>query len=580
MKPFLKLSLKRRLIGGFLLCALLTGLSGGSGIYSLKQIMGRMTRNTVVVHENIDNQYRQIKHLMPVRAILTDITNAHDLETLKRIDGAFQELMQSTPESKNEPNEIFNKTMNLFQHKHDQVKALDTLGNMIRKNVELLDNISQLVAHSVDQSEEEAVNIIEKNLKEIKHEFVTLVTREGNSISNEDGVQALFKNSGMNAKMDDLVMSSEMSVSSVIAALLIQSNSNKQLAIIKTIYTMDDHSELDEAEKQIEFIQRRINSDMVELPENETTEQISKRHLLFKAGLKDIIRQKHLEIEASKDLKMVTAEILKDMRRVEESLLEDGQKMKHDVADTMASSARVIGKWQYTQLALVVVSILIAVFIGGIVARSINRPIDRIVTMLKDIAAGGGDLTMRLDQTKQDEMGEMAQWFNQFIMKIQGIIQGIVSDSGTLSTSSANLSELFAHINREIRRFDEHSGKILSQSKKMNLDIAAIDEAISRISNDINAVTRASQEMIVTIKDIAESTKKTSEMTGDAVSQAEQASNQIGTLGHMVKKIGHITDVINEISNQINLLALNATIESPCPAIPWPWPRVLPRCRS
>ncbi len=55
-------------------------------------------------------------------------------------------------------------------------------------------------------------------------------------------------------------------------------------------------------------------------------------------------------------------------------------------------------------------------------ARGVTRPILGVAAMLKDIASGEGDLTRRLDYAKQDELGELAGWFNRFLDKLQPII--------------------------------------------------------------------------------------------------------------------------------------------------------------
>ena len=65
-------------------------------------------------------------------------------------------------------------------------------------------------------------------------------------------------------------------------------------------------------------------------------------------------------------------------------------------------------------------------------ARSIVRPINAAVAGLKDIAQGEGDLTMRLQVSSRDEVGELAKWFNTFIEKLQGIIKDITSGVETL----------------------------------------------------------------------------------------------------------------------------------------------------
>ncbi|MFH2026413.1 MAG: methyl-accepting chemotaxis protein [bacterium] len=559
-----KMSLKMRLVSGFLFCALLTGVSGGSGVYSLKQILAKMVQTTSVVHANIDHQYSHIKQLMPIRSVITDVTNTENLAALNQMRNTYETLMHPNAEENSPFASIFSGAVELFQHKRDQLIATAALVELLEKNIGILNKISELISVSVNQSEEQAISNLERNIKGIQARYAVILketqTSPGDTFK-KDAVST--KKTGVEDDvLDDMLMSSEMSISAVIAALMIQSNSNKQLAIIKTIFSIQNHTDLDAAVKEIEFIQRRINADMVELPEDDTSKKVSEEYLNFSQLCKEMIQKKRFEIDASGDLKMVTTHILGEMRRVDESLLDEGLQMKGEVASAMKSIAGMIKKWQVTQVTLVAVSFLMAVVIGGFVAGSISLPINRIIRMLQDIASGEGDLTRRLDDSKQDEMGIMAKWFNQFVEKIQKIIQNIASDSEVLNTSSTHLSSLSTQISTEISELDDSSEKVLSRSQHMGADIAAIDEAIQHISEDIADITTASKEMIVTIKEIAESASKTSHMTGDAVSQADNTTRKVTTLGTMMDEIGQITDVINDISNQINLLALNATIES------------------
>ncbi|ERU51810.1 HAMP domain-containing protein [Pseudomonas aeruginosa] len=48
-------------------------------------------------------------------------------------------------------------------------------------------------------------------------------------------------------------------------------------------------------------------------------------------------------------------------------------------------------------------------------AKGITRPIQSVSRMLQNIASGDGDLTQRLTYNKQDELGELAGWFNRFL---------------------------------------------------------------------------------------------------------------------------------------------------------------------
>ena len=73
-------------------------------------------------------------------------------------------------------------------------------------------------------------------------------------------------------------------------------------------------------------------------------------------------------------------------------------------------------------VALLALTAVVVVFIS----KQITRPIVTASEMLKDIAQGEGDLTRRLIVESSDEVGEMANWFNVFVEKIQRIIGSAV----------------------------------------------------------------------------------------------------------------------------------------------------------
>ena len=80
-----KTSLRWRLMTGFLLCAALTGLSGGAGVLSLKQIQRNIKITTEEVGLNFEKQNTQTRQAMSLRALATSISNAKSKEELEII---------------------------------------------------------------------------------------------------------------------------------------------------------------------------------------------------------------------------------------------------------------------------------------------------------------------------------------------------------------------------------------------------------------------------------------------------------------------------------------------------------------
>ena len=80
-------------------------------------------------------------------------------------------------------------------------------------------------------------------------------------------------------------------------------------------------------------------------------------------------------------------------------------------------------KWGIITLCVALLAAIVVPLFFSV--RSVTLSINRTITMLKDIAQGEGDLTMRLDAKSKDEIGELSFWFNTFIEKLQGIIKRI-----------------------------------------------------------------------------------------------------------------------------------------------------------
>ena len=85
LKIVSRISLRVLLVGGFLFCALLTGFSGGAGIWSLGQIKATMNDTADDVIKNVDNQNTRIQQLIPVRKTIARVFKSSTEDELDSI---------------------------------------------------------------------------------------------------------------------------------------------------------------------------------------------------------------------------------------------------------------------------------------------------------------------------------------------------------------------------------------------------------------------------------------------------------------------------------------------------------------
>jgi len=66
-------------------------------------------------------------------------------------------------------------------------------------------------------------------------------------------------------------------------------------------------------------------------------------------------------------------------------------------------------------------AIVLLVVAALLIARPIAQPLRSTVAVLKDMAEGEGDPSVRLEVTGKDEVGDLARWFNAFMGKLEGV---------------------------------------------------------------------------------------------------------------------------------------------------------------
>ncbi|EGQ8240584.1 methyl-accepting chemotaxis protein [Vibrio parahaemolyticus] len=203
----------------------------------------------------------------------------------------------------------------------------------------------------------------------------------------------------------------------------------------------------------------------------------------------------------------------------------------------------------------IIVVILAALGMVFLLLRTVLKPLNDIKDAMAQIASGDGDLSQRIQINTQDEIGQLAKAFNEFVSKIQATVSQVIDSSNTLRQEMANLSSLTATI----------ADSTVSQQRDSEAVAAAVHEmqVTSRnVSESANEAAVASQ----TANDELSNTNVILEQTvgsiRDLAGEIESASHVINTLDNDVSDIASVLDVIRGIAEQTNLLALNAAIEA------------------
>ncbi|MCP3926182.1 MAG: methyl-accepting chemotaxis protein [Desulfobacterales bacterium] len=227
--------------------------------------------------------------------------------------------------------------------------------------------------------------------------------------------------------------------------------------------------------------------------------------------------------------------------------------------DEFFAASRSIRNNSFIVAFIAIIIVIVFIFFGS---KKIVDPINAAVSGLKDIAEGEGDLTMRLSVQTQDEVGELASWFNNFITKLQAIMKQIADNSGMVRTSADDLSNISTDMTKKTDETSQRSNNVAASTEEMNVNINSVAAAMEESSANLDIVASAAEEMTSTIAEISNNTENARSISNKAVDHANEVSKKVKILEAASEQINDVTESISDISEQTNLLALNATIEA------------------
>jgi len=218
-------------------------------------------------------------------------------------------------------------------------------------------------------------------------------------------------------------------------------------------------------------------------------------------------------------------------------------------------SEQVLSRSLMAAAAILGAGVILMIIIAVLLNLTILKPMQTMVEAVEDIAEGEGDLTVRFNYTRTDELGRMANGFDKLLAKLQKTIKDVTSASADLSKESANLAMVSDDSRLAVENQREQAEQVASAMHEMASTAGTVSQSAveaEQSAREVFAQVSEGQALLRnTIKEIGQQ--------GEMISASVKAVQDLKTFSN---EITTVLTMINDIAEQTNLLALNAAIEA------------------
>ncbi|BBN59112.1 methyl-accepting chemotaxis protein [Hydrogenovibrio marinus] len=439
------------------------------------------------------------------------------------------------------------------------LKTAETLLAEVRKNVSNSDSKQNADLNSIEKSLKELPPLVDevkllqtdRNKKFPAFEFVNK-----NMIGPAQKIQQQISLM-ISSELEDLQARRKPVLSTLLAMqkdwLNMQSSIRGYVAFRTDAMAGDAENYLNQFESGIDKLSQQKDIELT-LEEEDGIDAVKAQYVDYRESFMKL-KEIHQGPKWRMDTWLMENKIQPVFKQIEEHLNSISSQAISDMQDTSQTVVDSTLRNLILLLSLSIIGQLVGMLISRKVTQAVVHPVENLATAMKNISQGEGDLTKRLTIKGQDELADLANYFNLFISRIQEMLKEVTETVHELEQASSGL----LRVTHETKDGVEEQ---MLASEKLSNSMVIMDEKAKSVEDHSHNTSSATAQAVSRVKESGEVVTSAAETIKLVSNRMDEITQAVMQLNNDSQTISTVINVIREIAEQTNLLALNAAIEA------------------